>query len=679
MNISRRLHIKTVGMKLFLIFCAAILGLSAGLGFISYFISKDTVMDQVSEATSGQMIQAADKLDYLLSQYESVSRQWALDTVLREDLVTVSRAKSDIRNKTQAENRIREKLNGITSSDKRLQGMRLISPGLSAQSSYNSSGSSGPSSSEQVKQKIDQIVKADGEPIWFPTEARGFMENEKAATMTMGRLLKNLNEPQAAYILLIDIKDTAILDVLSNLKIGQHGQMRIVTADQRIVHDSDPVQLMQVSAITVPEQTEEASGSYISDDGQMVVYTPLHTAPWYMIGFAPVSDFVQATDKLLTLTIVVIVTAIVIAALIGLYIMRSVARPLNDICILMEEGEKGNLAVRTSYHRTDEIGRLGESFNAMMGQISELVESSHASARQVLATAEELTEASRGTSQSAGELAAAMEQIAQGSGSLALEMERENQLTEHIGRQMSTVSASNTLMEAAADRVLHVTGQGTRHMDRMVEKTTRINQVNRSIVRNAEKLKENTASIHKILELMSEITHQTNVLSINATIEAARAGSAGSGFMVVANEVRSLADRSKESIQTVGSMIQDIRSEVQHSVDALQSASPLFDEQLDSVEEAQGVFRNVRQEMDALLNVISGSTQAVSKLIETQLTLTESISEAGAVVQETSAATEEVSSMSEEQLKVSEKMVALAAQLEGLSDTLNKSLIKFRT
>ncbi|MEC0206343.1 methyl-accepting chemotaxis protein [Paenibacillus lautus] len=678
MNMMRRLQFKAVGMKLFVIFFATIVLLSSALGLLSYFISKDTVMDQVSEATSGQMMQAADKLDFLLAQYEAASRQWALDTVLREDLITVSTADIGIRDKTQAENRIREKLNGMASSDKRLQGMRLVAPNLQAQSSYNSTGLSGMSSADGVKAKIDRIVQADGEPVWFPTEVQGFMENEKTATMTMGRLLKNLKNPDAQYILLIDIKDEAVGEVLANLKIGNNGQMRIVANDNRIVHDMDTAQLMQPSTISVPQEAEEG-GIYYTADEQMVVYTPLKTAPWYMVGFAPISDFVQATDKLLAVTLVVIVAAILIAVLIGYYMMRSIGRPLNQMCSLMEEGEQGNLKVRTEFRRADEIGRLGHSFNRMMGQISALVDQTNASAKEVLATAEELAEVSKGTSLTAGEIASAMEQIAQGSGSLAMEAERENQLAENIGVQMSKVSNSNQVMEAAADRVLQVTGEGAWHMDNLVEKSTRINQVNRAIVHNAEKLKDNTASIHKILELMSEITHQTNVLSINATIEAARAGAAGSGFMVVANEVRSLADRSKESIHTVGAMIKDIRAEVQGSVDALTSASPLFDEQLHSVQEAQGVFDHVRHEMDALLTEIRESTRSVEVLIGSQLTLTDSISEASSIVQETSAATEEVASMSSEQFKVSEKLVALSSRLEELSEGLRKSLVMFRT
>ena len=73
------------------------------------------------------------------------------------------------------------------------------------------------SSADGVKAKMDRIIQADGEPVWFPTEVQGFMENEKTATLSMGRLLKNLKNPDAQYILLIDIKEEAV-GVLANLK-----------------------------------------------------------------------------------------------------------------------------------------------------------------------------------------------------------------------------------------------------------------------------------------------------------------------------------------------------------------------------------------------------------------------------------------------------------------------------
>ncbi|NMO97427.1 methyl-accepting chemotaxis protein [Paenibacillus lemnae] len=674
----KRLQFKSVGMKLFVVFFAAIVLLSSVLGWISYSVSRDTVLEQVSEATLGQVAQAGDKIDFLFAQYEGLSKQLAVDTLLREDLVTVSNPGVGIVEKTASETRIRERLNGIVNMDNKLQGVRLVALNLGTSNSYSSVGASGTTSSEAIKTKIDQVVKANGQTVWFPSEAKGFMGNETKATISMGRLLKNLNFPQATYVLVMDVKERAIGDMLGNVQIGQNGKLRVLTAENRIVYDPDVNNLMQTSEIVVPANSGD-QGTFYTEQDQMVVYQQMKTAPWLLAGYAPSGDFLQATDKLWMVTLIVVGAAILIAVLIGLYMMRDIGKPLNDICLLMEEGEQGNLQVRTSFHRQDEIGRLGKSFNRMMEQISNLADQTRLSAQQVLLTAGELAEVSRSTSQSAGEIAAAMEQISQGAGSLAVQAEQENHLADHIGTQMSRVTESNTIMQGAADDVLEVAGVGSGHMTRLVEKTEQINRVNRKIVHDAEQLKEKTSSIHKILELMNEITKQTNILSMNATIEAARAGAAGKGFMVVADEIRELAVRSKQSIGTVAAITMEIHQEVQHAVDALKNSSPMFDEQLHSVQEAQEVFGNVRQQMDGFLSEIQDSTTSIQGLLDSQKLLTDSITSGASIVQETNAATEEVASMSAEQHRVSERLVSLSGTLEKLSKQLEESLVRFRT
>ncbi|QCT01441.1 methyl-accepting chemotaxis sensory transducer [Paenibacillus algicola] len=676
----KRLQFKSVGMKLFMIFFTAVLLLTSVLGWVALSVSRSIVLEQVSEATAGQLAQAADKVDFLFSQYEGISKQLAVDTLLREDLVIVSDPAVSIVNKTAAEARIRERLNGAVQMDSKLQGVRLVSLDLSTSTSYSSVGSSGTTSSEAIQAKMEHIVKANGQVVWFPTEIKGFMGNETKASISMGRLLKNLNFPRATYVLVIDVKERAIGDMLSNIQIGESGSIRMVTAEGRIVHDPDAQLLMSQSDLELPQQDEAEQGAFYTDQDEMVVVEAMSTAPWVLAGYAPTDDFLQAADKLLWVTLAVIAAAIGIALLLGWFMMRHVGKPLNDMCLLMEQGEQGNLKVRTSFpHRQDEIGRLGLSFNRMMEQISGLADQTRASAVQVLATAEELADVSRSTSQTAGEIAAAMEQVAQGAGSLSQQAENENALAEHIGVQMGRVTQSHEVMQEAADRVLQVAGQGSRHMHHLVEKTEEIHQVNQQMVQRAEQLKDKASSIHKILELMNEIAKQTNILSMNATIEAARAGAAGKGFMVVADEIRELADSSKRSIHTVAGMTREIQEGVQHTVETLNRSAPLFDEQLQSVGEAQERFHNVQKQMDHFLVEIQGSTHSIQELLDAQQELTGSIASAASIVQESSAATEEVASMASQQHKVSERLVGLSGQLEQLSEQLKESLVKFRT
>lgn len=130
------------------------------------------------------------------------------------------------------------------------------------------------------------------------------------------------------------------------------------------------------------------------------------------MGYAPVSDFTRSADRLLYITLLVVLAAALIGLVIGYVLVRLIGRPLGKLARLMEEGERGNLQVRTSFKGQDEIGRLGYSFNRMMEQISRLAGQSSSSAAEVLATSEQLVAASGAISGQASEVATATGEIA---------------------------------------------------------------------------------------------------------------------------------------------------------------------------------------------------------------------------------------------------------------------------
>ncbi len=677
------LRFKSIGMKLFVIMFCAIVGLSTILGLSSYQLSKGIIKDEVSLASSQAIVQAADKLDFLFLQYESLSKQLAVDSELKRNLESIDQAEIGTLQRHNLEEKVRSKLSSISGSDSRLLGVRLVKESLVEVDSYKSSGITGVRTDDDIQVKMKQIKDAKGQIVWFPTSKKGFFNSYAEPTLTMGRLLRNMNHPEAEYILLFEIKEKAIAEMLSNLKIGVSGQVEVITDSNRIVHAKDNALLETKSFVQINKNGVEDETSFTADNEngvqQLVVYKTLDTTKWTMMGYAPLSDFVKGTNQLLYVTMIVILIAVMFALLIGYYVIRNLSRPLAKLCNLMEEGEKGNLQVRTSFHSEDEIGRLGSSFNQMMKQIGVLVDQTNRSAQEVLETADELAQVSKGTSLSAGEIATASREIAVGASDLAMEAESENVLVEHIAEKIHKVLASNSAMEQAANRVLQVSEQGTAYMDQLVHKTDIIVDMNRTIVNHAETLKKSTYSIQKILELMSNITQQTNVLSMNATIEAARAGAAGRGFMVVANEIRNLADGSKQSILTVAEITDEIWRGIEHTTSSLNEVSPVMAEQMVSVKEASTIFQSVKQQMDEFLAEIDKSSVSVKELIASQQLLSVSISSVSAVVEETSASTEEVASMSSQQYVVSEQLVGLSNRLEEISKTFKHSLMKFKT
>lgn len=115
--------------------------------------------------------------------------------------------------------------------------------------SYKSTGISGVRSDEGILARMKEIDNGKGNPVWFPVRARGFFDAYSESAMTMGRLLRNIQNPAAEYYMLIEVKGRALTDVLSNLHIGLGGEIRILDSSGRVAYSADDALLGQASYI----------------------------------------------------------------------------------------------------------------------------------------------------------------------------------------------------------------------------------------------------------------------------------------------------------------------------------------------------------------------------------------------------------------------------------------------
>ncbi|WP_238653263.1 methyl-accepting chemotaxis protein [Paenibacillus piscarius] len=708
MKRRRTLNFSSVGVKLFVILFCTIVLLSSVLGVTSYYAAKGIITDEVAAASSQSIVQAADKLDFLFAEYEALSRQFAVDSSLKADMEAIADPGTGTVARAAAEDRIRRKLDSVRGSDERLLGVRLVAKSMVDAESYKSTGITGVRSDEGILARMKAVEAGKGNPVWFPVRAKGFFDTYSEPTLTMGRLLRNIQNPAAEYYMLIEVKGKALGGVLSNLHIGQAGEIRILDPAGKVVYSADNSLLGQASYIHTPdmpgagkETEQEPAGtaeavkvqretlkdaaqeqSFTAGDEQgspqLVVYQPLATADWTLLGYAPVSDFTKSADRLLYITLLAVVAAALIALVIGYILVRLIGRPLGKLARLMEEGERGNLQVRTSFKGRDEIGRLGHSFNRMMEQISLLAGRSSSSAAEVLATSEQLVAASGAISSHASEVAAATGEIAGGAASLAAEAESSNAKVELMGGKMREVAGTNAVMAASAGKVMAASDRGAEQMRRLVAESESVLSMMERIQDNSARLRESTVLIRSILSPMIAMNKQTNILALNASIEAVRAGAAGRGFVVIAEEIRRLAQQSSQSIATVSSITEEIGSQIESTVIVVGEAAPLFGSQIASVRESSQTFESVRAEMEVFSGYLAESSVAVSELTEIQHQLGESMASVISVVQQTSGSTEEVASMSSQQFTVSRELVTLSHRLEELAEELKASMLSFQ-
>lgn len=667
--------LRSVGMKLFLSFFLSIVILVLAVGLISYSTASTIIQDKVSTSSQDAINQASGKLDILLEQYE----QKTIDYLVDPQLVTYMRTMLDTSiedyDRYEVQRSMQQVINNSAIADNNVKAVHLaLVNGTTMTSGSMATAGMDITATEWYEKAMDM----NGQAVWLPTVPGGLFDTTNDThSFGVARKLSDLSTGHAFGVVLVELQYSVLeraLGDLINEDMGNH--IGIVDETGQYVFNDVPEWLAQASTV----EWSEESDTGLDQNGveSLIALSTIPATGWQLFGTYPVESLVADAKTILWTTFWSTLAAGFLAVLLSLVMVRMISKPLGTLRRLMKEGEQGNLLVRTNFKNRDEFGELGISFNQMMEKITQLVKQTNDSAQLVLDNANELLEASKKTALSAREISVATEEIANGATTLAMEAEKGSDLTNHIGQQMKSAVDANLQMGASAQEVRAVSEQGIEYMNELTTKTGQTEEKTRLMVEKVDRLKESTSSIRKILEVLNAVTKQTNILSLNATIEAARAGAAGKGFMVVADEIRKLADQSRQSIDVVAQITDSIQTEIDETVSVLTEAYPLFQEQITSVKETDKIFQDVQQKMVGFIGQLDEVTESIQQLEQSQNTLAEAITNVSAVSQQSSATSEEVASLSSEQLGVSEGLVSLAERLENVSNELKETLSKFK-
>ncbi len=675
--------LKSVGIKLFLVIFGSILICVLAVGLMAYSKSKDIVEKKVSDASLQTIIQVAGNLDIMFRNYEELTMQILIDKDFHRLTQTLKTSNEGDFEKYEAQRLINEKLQNYVLGNNSIRGVALFPtvdklPVLTLGSSSNSRAVD-----LMEAPWLKETIELGGMVKWIAPQPTGLTIEDRPSTIGLARLLKSSDSGIGNYVILMEFSVDSIRGRYDNVSLAEKSEISIIDSAGNYVIANDN-SLIGQPAKAVPAASDEmtqGAPKLTTTDGveALAAFDTFEAVNWRLVGTIPVEELVRDAKEIQNLTLLTLVVAALLAIGIGGVVILTIARPLMQMAKLMMEGAKGNLTVRSNLiNRQDEIGTLGRSFNDMMEQITGLAKRTTASAEEVLSTASHLSEASRKTSNAAKEIAVATEEIAGGATSLAVEAERGNDLTSVMHEQMKQVVAANDEMAVSANDVENASVQGTAHMALLIEKTGETEKMTRSMMEKVDSLKDSTGSIVKILDVLNAITKQTNILSLNAAIEASRAGAAGKGFMVVADEIRKLADQSRQSIDVVGQITEKIGFEIRETVQVLSEASPLFQEQIGSVKEASEIFVSVQKQMTVFAERLEGVSQSVQGLNQSQIVLADAMSNVSAVAEESSATSEEVASLSNEQLGISQSLVQLSEKLDQVSNGLKESISQFK-
>lgn len=464
-------------------------------------------------------------------------------------------------------------------------------------------------------------------------------------------------------VLAADLAVTDIIDEVLNIQLDNDGFAFLVDGKNNIVAYQD-AKLSQKPLTTLNPELSAASMNKLSQDAQLATISwPNQGEKLIYVAKVPNTDWslgivedkqmaYASVSEQVTFTAIASIVLYLIIAAISTYVITRLLKPLQTLSTALEElsqGE-GDLTQRIKIERMDEIGELATHVNQFLAQMQTML---------------------KGIVENSEQLSAQANQANELSAMAAGRVEHQQNDVNHIATAIHEMSA--TAAEVASHAEL--TASASQNSASACQDGQNVIQKNReAIVELAEQvsdaasviseLEANTQSINQILSTIQGIAEQTNLLALNAAIEAARAGEQGRGFAVVADEVRVLSQRTHGSTEEIRTMIETLQGNTKLAVNSMQTSTSLADTSVDYAQQAHDSLTSITNS----ITEINDMAMQIASAAEEQRAVSEDIS------RNTQGIKDDADMIAEQSLKSSEG----ARQMFDTANTMRENISRFK-
>jgi methyl-accepting chemotaxis protein len=391
-------------------------------------------------------------------------------------------------------------------------------------------------------------------------------------------------------------------------------------------------------------------------------------------------DQVQEKGKqIITTGIITSILVLILGIVAALITSRSIVKPIKTVMVQMKRIASGNLNNESIHTNSkDEIGQLIQATNGMNNSMRSIMLTISEVTSTVSSHSEELTQSANEVRSGTEQISTTMEELASGSEAQAnMTTDLSSMIKDYTEKIVQTTENTERVTKES-NQVLVLADEGTDLMNSSMNQMENIDSIVQDSVKKVQGLDDQSREISKLVVVIQDIADQTNLLALNAAIEAARAGEHGRGFAVVADEVRKLAEQVGHSVSDISTIVGAIQNEINQVTNSLNNGYEQVEQGTEQIRLTNEKFSTIQHSISEAVDSIHFINTNMADIAASSQEMNSSIYEIAAISEESAAGIEQTSASSQQTSSAMEEVAGSANELSKLAEELNGLVRNFK-